>query len=146
MPATAAFIRSVKRSFHIKPIGVSTGSHEEVGRRMTAGYELREATEEDAAEIHALAGELAELRGIEVVVRPEHDPAEVEAPQAPEDLGREVGAAEADQEELRNLALLFDVDRRGRLDVVDAEDPRRGARDWTESSTVSAARVDTVRG
>ena len=48
--------------------------------------------------------------------------------------------------ELHDLALLFDVDRRGRLDVVDAEDPRRGARDWTESSTVSAARVDTVRG
>ena len=41
-------------------------------------------------------------------------------------------------DELRGLALRLDVDRCGRLDVVDAEDPRRRTRDWTET-TVSVA-------
>ncbi|QIN83866.1 GNAT family N-acetyltransferase [Rubrobacter tropicus] len=59
MPAAAAFDRSGERQFPAGLRGVSNRPHDEVGRRMGAGYELREATEEDAAEIHALARELA---------------------------------------------------------------------------------------
>ena len=45
------------------------------------------------------------LRGVRVVLAGEHEPAEVEPPEAPEDLGARVGAAEADQEQLGDLAL-----------------------------------------
>ena len=52
-----------------------------------------------------LAGERRELRGVRVVLAGDHEPAEVEPPQAPEDLGARVRALEADQEQLRDLAL-----------------------------------------
>ena len=43
---------------------------------------------------------------------------------------------------LRDLTLCFDVDCRGCLDVVDAEDPRRRARNWED---VSTAQIVTFR-
>src|SRR4028118_2122692 len=44
-------------------LGVNSIPHDRTGRGMAADYEVREATPEDAAEIHALAGELAGAGG-----------------------------------------------------------------------------------
>ena len=68
-----------------------------------------------------LAGERRQLRGVRVVLAGEHEPAEVEPPEAPEDLGARVGAAEADQEQLGDLAL----DRKPAHEVGDVAS-RRG--------------------